>query len=193
MMQWMPSALGRMLKGKRAGLEKTLFHDVATNHLPASIVVSSPDFKDQEPIPARYSADGSGVAPALRWHALPDQTVGLVILVEDADSPTAVPFLHLLAWRSASGLAQMNPQDLQPGGSANPWTVGRNGMMRRRWMPPDPPPGHGPHRYLFQIYALAHLPDSDMAIHRKALGCTLAQHGLAKGLIVGTYERPSAR
>jgi phosphatidylethanolamine-binding protein (PEBP) family uncharacterized protein len=32
---------------------------------------------------------------------------------------------------------------------------GHNSYFTHRYLPPDPPPGHGPHRYAFQIFALS--------------------------------------
>lgn len=52
-----------------------------------------------------------------------------------------------------------------------------------------PPPGHGPHRYFFRLYALSQpvwLPDRPdvEAVHR-----AVKDHVLASGTLVGTYER----
>jgi len=34
-------------------------------------------------------------------------------------------------------------------------SMGRNSLLLARWLPPDPPPGHGMHRYVFPVFALA--------------------------------------
>ena len=66
---------------------------------------------------------------------------------------------------------------------------GKNSLLGLGWLPPDPPRGHGPHRYAFQIFALDLVPDLDEGAGRGALVTALKGHVLAKGLLVGIYER----
>ncbi len=78
-----------------------------------------------------------------------------MLLVEDADSPTPKPIVHAIAWdldarerRPARGRAR------EPRLRGTVEEVGKNPFLKAGWLPPDPPTGHGPHRYLFQVYAL---------------------------------------
>jgi phosphatidylethanolamine-binding protein (PEBP) family uncharacterized protein len=67
--------------------------------------------------------------------------------------------------------------------------LGRNSYLQHGWLPPDPPPGHGEHRYAFQVFALgagAVLPENP---GRDALMEVLARHAVASGLLIGTYVR----
>lgn len=193
MMQWMPSIVGRLLRGKRAGVERTLFKQADSAHLPASIVVTSSDFSDGGQVPPAHTADGAGIPPSLAWGPLPPLTRCVAILVEDADSPTTDPFVHLVAWWAGSAPGHFHPGDLDPRVGSTSLLVGRNGMMQSRWMPPDPPPGHGAHRYLFQVYALSQAPVTSRRPSRRVLAHALPKHGLAKGALIGTYERQGSR
>jgi phosphatidylethanolamine-binding protein (PEBP) family uncharacterized protein len=69
--------------------------------------------------------------------------------------------------------------------------IGRDSLLQARWLAPDPPPGHGLHRYVFQIFAL----EPGTALHetpdRKALRETVLTRGLASACLIGTFERPS--
>jgi hypothetical protein len=58
------------------------------------------------------------------------------------------------------------------------------------YLPPDPPSGHGPHRYVFQIFALDTRLDFEKPPGRGALLEAMRGHVLAKGLHIGLYERP---
>ena len=69
--------------------------------------------------------------------------------------------------------------------------LGRNSFMRASWLPPDPPPGHGPHRYVFQIYAVDRLPDIRDHPGKQEILEILRGHTLAKGCVTGIYERPA--
>ena len=67
--------------------------------------------------------------------------------------------------------------------------LGKNSFMATGWLPPDPPTGHGAHRYCFQIFALDVVPELEQGAGRGAVIEALKGHVLAKGLLVGTYER----
>ncbi len=68
--------------------------------------------------------------------------------------------------------------------------MGRNSFLRRGWLPPDPPTGHGEHRYAFQLFALdRQAGDPGETPGRDALIEAMAGHVLAAGLLVGTYSR----
>src|SRR5947207_1242674 len=62
--------------------------------------------------------------------------------------------------------------------------------QRAGGLPPDPPPGHGVHRYAFEVFALGpgasflHTPGRDEVLE------VLDAHALASGCLIGTYVRP---
>lgn len=61
-------------------------------------------------------------------------------------------------------------------------------------MPPDPPPGCGAHRYVFQgyvfqVFALDCVPRFESRPGRTELLDKIKGHVIAKGLLIGTYER----
>jgi hypothetical protein len=69
--------------------------------------------------------------------------------------------------------------------------AGRNSYLQARWMPPDPPPGHGVHRYAFQLFALdAGAPAFSPTPGRDEVLEMLRDHAVASGCLIGTYERP---
>jgi hypothetical protein len=67
--------------------------------------------------------------------------------------------------------------------------LGRNAYLKAAYLPPDPPKGHGPHLYAFQIFALNRRLDFDRAPSRAAVMDAMRGHVLAKGLLTATYER----
>ena len=62
-------------------------------------------------------------------------------------------------------------------------------VMETPPLPPDPPPGHGPHRYCFQVFALDAAPKLHGSPIRTQVAHAMKGHVIAKGLLVGTYER----
>lgn len=189
MLEKLPHAVGEALSNVRAGVEKTAFHTLAAQ-APASLRVTSPAFTEGAPMPARFTADGAGVSPPLAIAGVPAEAAAVVLFVEDPDAPALHPFVHLIAWNLPP-----RDQDVSEGAFAGPagegarHDLGRNSFLKDGWLPPDPPTGHGPHRYLFQAFALSRAPDLSASPGRGAVLDALNGNVIAKGLLTGTYER----
>jgi hypothetical protein len=194
MLEKLPDAIGRALHGVRAGLDEIVFNTLGLRQGLGAISVTSTAFVDHAPIPERYTADadeGAGVSPPLAWNGLPVGTVSVVLLVEDADSPTPNPLVHAIVVGlppDASALAAADLPSADHEGKEG-LRVGRNSYLQAAWLPPDPPPGHGVHRYAFQIFALDVAPPFDETPGRDELVDALREHAIAAGLLIGTYER----
>ena len=188
MLEKIPNAVGEALSGLKAGLEKTAFH-AAFPDIPASLAVSSPAFADGSAMPARFTADGEGLSPPLTWSGLPAGTAAVVLLVEDAGSPTPQPLVHLIAWNLPPDLAQIGEGAVSDPGAGTKFPLGKNSFLRAGWLPPDPPSGHGAHDYVFQIYALQQTLDLSDDPGRGALLKAMDGHVLGKGVLIGTYAR----
>ena len=151
-----------------------------------SLGLTSAAFEDGGPLPLRYTADGAGMSLPLQWSDVPAGTASLAILVEDADAPFPRPLVHLLLHAippTLHGLAEGAVQSRM-------FSAGRNSLGRRGWLPPSPIPGHGPHRYAFQLLALS-VPFAPRRVPgRGLLSITARRSLLGHGLLVGTYERP---
>jgi len=192
MLEKLPDALGHALRGRRAGLDKLAFTMSGLRAGMAAIEVSSIAFADHATIPARYTADGDGLSPPLQWRSVPTAAASLVLIVEDADAPTPRPLVHAIAVdipASEDALAE-GALNGEPGESQV--HVGRNSYLMSGWLPPDPPPGHGAHRYAFQVFAL--LPGEAFSGKpgRDAVMEAIRDRALASGCLIGTYERPDA-
>jgi Raf kinase inhibitor-like YbhB/YbcL family protein len=192
MLEHIPRWLGIALKGARAGAEKLAIVQPELGAAFGTIALSSPAFADGARLPDRFTADGEGVSPPLVWGPLPEGTARLALLVEDADAPALQPLVHAVVWglpgdthRLAEGaIVRDGPGSVEAG------DVGRNSFFGEGWLPPDPPTGHGVHRYAFQLFALtAEAGDPGASPGRAAVVRAMAGHVLAAGLLVGTYSR----
>ena len=191
MLEKLPDAIGHALRDQRAGLDKVVFNQLRLRAGTAAITVRSLAFADHAPIPAVYTADGDGVSPPLEWTGVPPAAASLVLIVEDADSPTPQPLVHAIVAdlpAGDGGLAEgAIDRDRAEGEEA---TIGRNSYLRAGWLPPDPPPGHGVHRYVFQLFALSPGPGFESTPGREAVMTILQERAIASGILTGTYERP---
>ncbi len=187
MLEKVPAVIGEALKGVRPGLEKLVWEEDGLG-APESLVVESPAFADGAPLPAAHTEDGDKSSPPLKISGLPDGATSVVIVAEDADSPTPAPIVHLLAY-GLSGEERAYAAGVFNGGAGEAPGLGYNSFRKLGWLPPDPPTGHGPHRYVIQAYATARDPGLSGEVEKKQVVAALKNNVLARGRLIGTYER----
>jgi Raf kinase inhibitor-like YbhB/YbcL family protein len=191
MLEKIPAPIGAAMKAMRAGAAGLAMNDAALGGLPRSIVVSSEAFAHDGPLPRRATADGEGESPPLTWRDLPNGTRQLVLIVEDADSPTPAPLVHALALELPIERGHLDARALNAeanDGREHP-PMGKSSSLRPTYLPPDPPTGHGTHRYYFQLFALDQRLPLSASPGRSELVRAMRGHALAVGVLVGTYER----
>jgi len=151
--------LGRILRGVRAGQERLAWNHSTLEGITETIELHSVSFMDGAEIPLRYAGKGVGqnVSPALSWSGIPSASEELVLVVEDPDAPLRLPFVHLIAFGLDPTLSGLTEGALagEPV-SSSPVKVfyGRNTFGHCGYQGPRPLPSHGPHHYVFQIFAL---------------------------------------
>jgi Raf kinase inhibitor-like YbhB/YbcL family protein len=191
MLEKLPDVIGHALQGVRAGLDQIVFNTLGLREGMASIEVTSLAFTDHAPLPPRYTADGEGVSPPLQWKGVPAGAASLLLIVEDADSPTPNPLVHAIVVSLPLDIGSLAeaamPSEDNEGAGLH---VGRNSALQSAWLPPDPPPGHGTHRYAFQLFALRQAPEFSDAPGRDEVVEALREHAMASGMLIGTHERP---
>jgi phosphatidylethanolamine-binding protein (PEBP) family uncharacterized protein len=186
--------VGTLLKNRRAG-EAKLAWNLPNLNAPETLTLTSDAFGDGEAIPAEYAgkrAGGRNLSPQLSWSVPPAGTAELLLVVEDTDVPMPRPFVHCVA------LIEPRVRELPTGGLAarNPAAgvrVLRSGMGRG-YLGPEPVKGHGPHRYTFQLFALATAAAAGGGAaaeqaRPRALLSAVSGPVLAKGRLTGVYER----
>lgn len=186
MLEKIPASVGRSFKELRAGGSKVLSETDDFVDVPQTIMLQSAAFHDRDAIPVRFTADGDKVSPPLSWEGVPAEAESLVLVIEDPDAPKAKPFVHLIAVGIPADIDEIGEGAFSSEGSDQ--RLGRNSYLRATYLPPDPPAGHGIHRYVFQLFAL----NRQLAVEkpgRSTLVRGMRGRVLAKGILVGTYER----
>jgi Raf kinase inhibitor-like YbhB/YbcL family protein len=189
MLEKLPESLGIALINQRAGMENVVYNELYRQRATARMELGSKSFVFNGKLPVRFTADGTGVSPPLHWGDAPPGTESIALIVEDADSPTPHPLVHAIV----VGLgvdeeleeAALDSKDHRGIGL----TTGQNSFLRHAWLPPDPPPGHGQHRYVFQVFALPAGASFENAPGRSAFIEVILQHAIGVGCLIGTYER----
>ncbi|MHB9880889.1 YbhB/YbcL family Raf kinase inhibitor-like protein [Pacificimonas sp. ICDLI1SI03] len=191
MLEHIPHWLGSALGNVRAGHNKLTIVQEDMELGDVDIELSSPAFAMNQPMPLRYTADGEGISPPLSWEHVPPGTQSLALIVEDADSPSPQPLVHAIYWNLPSSERYLAEGAIREDGrgSLDGRDVGRNSYLVEGWLPPDPPTGHGPHDYVFQLFALKDTPDLGETPGRSAFVSAIKGRILGAGILVGTYER----
>ena len=189
MLEKLSEGVGESLQNVRAGLENIVFHRLGRPEIPR-LAVRSAAFPPGGSIPVHYTADGVGVSPPLAWSGVPPSTASIVLIVEDADSPTPQPLVHAIVVDMGVDDAELEEGVLNsPDHKGAALQVGRNSFLKTAWLPPDPPPGHGLHRYVFQVFAL-HVGDPFSQVPgRQEVFEAVEGRAIAGGCLIGTYSR----
>lgn len=152
------------------------------------LVLSSPAFDAQGPIPIQFTCEGHDVSPPLGWRGAPPGTQSLALIVDDPDAPDpAAPkrtWVHWVVYNLpvTTALLPEGVKTLPPG-----TREGLNDWQRTGYGGPCPPVGT--HRYFFKLYALdTVLPDLQAPTKAK-LEQAMAGHVLARAELVGTYRK----
>ena len=150
-----------------------------------TFTLTSNDITDGGVLPdAQVQAKGN-VSPHLKWSGAPEGTKSFAVTCYAPAAPTGSGFWH---WTVANIPADVT--ELPAGGPVPAGAVeGRTDFGEPGYGGAAPPPGHGPHRYIFTVFAvdterLDVTPDNSGAV----FGFNLHFHTLAKATITATYE-----
>lgn len=155
-----------------------------------TLTVRSSGFKSGTAIASRFSAYADNVSPALSWSTVPG-TKSYAIIMEDPDAPPPTPFVHWLAWNIPSSVtslpeglpaqARLTEPDGVLQGATTRGSVGYYG--------PRPLVGDKAHRYHIQVLALDVALEVPFGSAREPLLEAVKGHVLAKGELIGTYQK----
>jgi Raf kinase inhibitor-like YbhB/YbcL family protein len=185
--------VGTLLKNRRAG-EAHLAWNLPGLSGPQTMAVTSTAFGDGAAIPVEHAgkrAGGRNLSPELSWTAPPAGTAELLLVIEDVDAPMGSPFVHCVAIIDpdvpALDAGALGGRQLAIGVRVLRSTMGRG------YVGPEPIKGHGPHRYVFQLFALGAPAAGDMAwaegAKPRALLARVTGPVLGRGRLTGVYER----
>lgn len=151
--------------------------------------LSSTSFGEGEKIPEIHLAE-EGLSPQFSWSDLPEGTKSLAITCFDPDAPTASGFWHWAVFNipvTVSELAQGAGNEVLGSIESVITLKGDSGI--RGYYGPNPPAGHGPHRYLFAVHAVD-VENLDVSADATptVLGFNLYFHSIARAVYWGWYE-----
>jgi Raf kinase inhibitor-like YbhB/YbcL family protein len=145
------------------------------------LTIYTPAFQPGGMIDPKYTCDGNRVNPPLQINNIPEGTQSLALIVEDPDAPSGT-YDHWVVW-NIEPTSQIEEK-------SNPGTSGNNSAGRTGYYPPCPP--SGTHRYYFHVFAVDTMLDLSQGESKTKLQQAMKGHILAKGTIMGKYQRHKA-
>ncbi|MEY9849120.1 YbhB/YbcL family Raf kinase inhibitor-like protein [Streptacidiphilus sp. MAP5-3] len=181
--------LGVALRNRRAG-QHTLVWARPDLQAPENFTLTSPAFEHGAPIPEAYRGRmfGANVSPALEWTQPPAGTVELVLIAQDPDVPMGKPATHALALGIDPSLKGIPDNALAHPSPVPGIRHGKGALGRRGWAGPMPVRSHGPHAYVFQLFAVDRALELSDGFGLDDVLAALAGHVLGRARLDGTYE-----
>ena len=158
-----------------------------TANAPATISVKSAAFSNMGLLADKYSAYFDDVSPEISWSNVPKNAKSLVLMVEDPDA-SLKPVTHWIV-ANISPDATGFPENVMKSEKYGDAMQGANQNGKIGYYGPMPPPADKPHGYHFQIFALDTKLNLPSGFNRQALLDAIKNHVIAKGELVGMYQR----
>ena len=155
-----------------------------------AFTLTSNDIRDGGVLPdAQVKAKGD-LSPHLAWSGAPEGTRSYAVTCYDPDAPTGSGFWHWTVANIPSDVTELAAGAGSPGGDLPKGAVqGRTDYGQAGFGGAAPPPGHGPHRYIFTVFAVdTERLDVTADDSGAVFGFNLHFHTLAKASITATYE-----
>lgn len=153
-----------------------------------TFTLTAKGFTDGGALPdAQVQAKGNR-SPQLSWSGAPEGTKSFAITCYDPDAPTGSGFWHWTVANLAADVTEL-AEGASSGGLPKGAVEGRTDFGEPGFGGAAPPAGHGPHRYIFTVFAV----DTDrLEVTRDnsgaVFGFNLHFHTLAKASVTGIYE-----
>jgi len=133
-----------------------------------------------------FGAGGDDVSPHLSWSGFPSETKSFVVTMCDPEAPTVTGFWH---WAVVNIPAHVTELPTGAGDESGAFHLPNDARLKS-YVGAGPPEGHGRHRYLFAVIAVA---ADKIEIDREAtpalLMFNLFRGTLGRAFLEGWYER----
>ncbi|WP_122468821.1 YbhB/YbcL family Raf kinase inhibitor-like protein [Brevundimonas lutea] len=154
-----------------------------------TFTLTSDDFTDGATLPDDQVQAKGNRSPHLRWSGAPEGTKSFAITLYDPDAPTGSGFWHWTVANIPTDVTELSAGASPDGDMPKGAIQGRTDFGKPGFGGAAPPPGHGPHRYIFTVFAvdtdkLDVTADDSGAV----FGFNLHFHTMAKASITGVYE-----
>jgi len=143
--------------------------------------ILSPEFSNNNYLPQKYTCDGEGINPPLKFQDIPESARSLVLIVDDPDAPMG-DFVHWTVWNINPSVKEIAEDSVPLDGMEGITDFGSSGYG-------GPCPPDGAHHYHFKLYALDIRLSLDSQAKKRDIEIAMQGHILDEALLVGLYKR----
>jgi len=143
--------------------------------------IKSKAFEDGGMIPVKFTCEGPNVSPPLEFIDVPKDAKSLVLMIEDPDAE-AKPWVHWMVFNippDAKGFEENSIANGAQQGLCNGNTLGYEG----------PCPPENEHTYVFKLYAVDKMLDTNPTPDRKKVLEQIQGHTIDEAVLEGRYEK----
>ena len=165
----------------------------------AAFTVTSDEVTEGQPARRRRRPAGCSACPAARTRhracagpARPTATKSFAVTCFDPDAPTGSGFWHWVVFDIPADITELAVGAGAADGAGLPAGAvqARNDAGVPGFVGAGPPPGHGPHRYVFAVHALdVEHTGADAGASPAYVGFTMFGHTIGRALLTGTFEQ----
>ncbi len=145
------------------------------------MTLKSPAFENNQPIPSKYTCDGTDVNPPLTFSDIPYGTKSLVLIVDDPDSPSK-DFTHWIVF-NIEPYSTGFPENY----TSSNITLGKNDFGKSAYG--GPCPNTGEHRYVFKLYALNTILLLQEGASKAEVLSNIQGYVIEQAELIGLYKR----
>ena len=176
---------------EQAANEKTIEEGKKMNEQTVNkktIQLTSTAFNNNTTVPTEHTCEGKDASPALKWSGVPEGTKSIALICDDPDAPVGT-WVHWVIYNIPADAVEL-PEGVPTDQTLRNGAIqGTNDFKKIGYGGPCPPKGHGPHRYFFKLYALDAAVSLKPGATKQQLEDAMKGHILAKGQLMGKYER----
>jgi Raf kinase inhibitor-like YbhB/YbcL family protein len=143
--------------------------------------IISTAFDDNALIPPQYTCDGKGYNPPITFHEIPEETVSLILFMEDPDAPGNV-FTHWLLYNMPKEIVQIEENQ-----TPSHTKEGMNSIGTIGYVAPCPP--SNTHRYIFTLFALNTFLDLPNGSSKEQIEESMKNHIITTAKLTGIYSK----
>lgn len=158
----------------------------ASNVKGGTMNLTSTSFQGNQ-IPAKFTCNGAGISPQLSWSEPPAGTASFALIVTDPDAPGRT-FVHWVIYDLPAETRELLEGMPGLGQLTNGSRQGHNDFGEIGYGGPCPP-GNSAHHYHFTLYALDAKLNLPVGATRAQVEAALQSHILARGKLIGLYQR----
>jgi len=145
------------------------------------MTVTSPAFKENEPIPDQFTCRGSNISPELNISNVPEKAKSLALIVDDIDAPEG-DWVHWVIY-------DIPPKTAKIAQNSKVGSEGLTDFGTFQYRGPCPA-NKRVHRYSFRVYALSDRPDLGEGFIKSDLLQKMKGKILTQAELIGTYKNP---